>query len=752
MNRTLKCTAALLTACLLLASCKKKFDEYYERPDNLAPAIYQQLQDKGNFTKFLALIDKAGYKETLGAAGYWTLFAPSDSAFNADADFKAYLAAKGFSGPEAMDAATAQSIVQYLLVYNAFNLDRIDDYQANTGWVPNQAFKRRTAYYTGFYNDTTAAGQTITALASNRNNAGQATYYNTADNNNKYIPFFTKDYFALRGLTASDYNYFYPASVYTGFNVAAARVTQKDIAAENGVIHVIDRVITPLFNLDQYLRVRPEYSEFKKLLDTYMVTFIQNADATRKYQVLTGVAKDVYIKVFSNLLAFSPNNENYFKLQDNDGQGNGWTMFAPTNDVLKQYIAQITAEGYGDLSKMPAQVIADLINSHLWQFAVWPSKFTQTFNFLGEAPHLSATADVVDKKVLSNGFFYGTSKVNEPNLFSTVYGKAYLNPKYTMMTVLLNTELRTIITNPNFKYAVFMMPNEVLAAKSFSYDPAANTWSNGSNTNDSNRLNLLRILNSGVVETPNNDLNKLMNLSPGDSGTIVTFGGEYIKYRYNAAAPVTHAQIITAGTRDANVTVLIDSFKVAKNGVAFYLNNLLQFTYQPIGVHLETLGTPTTSEFNYYWNYLKNSTAWDANNKSIVGIAGGSFYTVFVPKNDAVKQAVVAGLLPGTVSGSTVTPNFNPTLAAEKKLVENFILYHVLDKRTVAADGRDNGAFPTLLKNAAGDPVYISLANTPGTLQISDFSGRKANLIPAQSSNLSNRTLIHLIDNYLKYN
>ncbi len=84
----------------------------------------------------------------------------------------------------------------------------------------------------------------------------------------------------------------------------------------------------------------------------------------------------------------------------------------------------------------------------MWQSTVWPSKFNNTYNFLGEAAKMNTATDIVDRKVLSNGFFYGTKKVNEPNVFATVYGKAYLNPRYTLMTRLLDMELKGIITNP----------------------------------------------------------------------------------------------------------------------------------------------------------------------------------------------------------------------------------------------------------------------------------------------------------------
>lgn len=736
----------LVVLSVLMVQCTKKtFDEYYAPPASLAPPLYQQLQTRGNFTTLLSLIDKSGYKQTLSAAGYWTLFAPSDSAFTNDAEFTAYLQSRGFANVTAVDSATAQSIVQYLLVFNAFEKQRLDDYQSNLGWVPDNAFKRRTAYYTGFYNDTSVNGLAYKAIASNRNNTGAInSYYNAADNNNKHIPFFTSDFLSLKGLTAADYSYFFPGTPFTGFNVANAGVTQKDIAAENGVMHIINKVVTPLMSLDQYLRIKPEYSLFRSLYERFMVLFLQNADATRRYQVLTGKTDNVYVKVYSNLLAFSMNNENSFKLQDNDAQKDGWTLFVPKNDSLQRYINRVLLESYPSVDFLPPAVIADLLNAHMWQTSVWPSKFNSTYNFLGEPAKMNAATNIIDKKVLSNGIFYGTDKVNEPNVFSTVYGRSYLNPNFSLMTRLLDFELKNVITNPSGKFTVLMIPDAVFAAKGYRYDVPNNQWiyvnpANGATSiNDSNRLNLLRMINTCVIETPNDELAQLGQT--GFSGIISTFGGECIKYN--------GTQIITAGTADRNVTLRIDSSKSSSNGRVYYINDLPYFTYTPIPTHLRILGTPPTSEFNLFWNYMRFSTAYDSLNLAINGTSGGSFYTIFVPNNTQMRAAITAGLLPGTAA----VPVFNPTLTADKLKVEKFLQYHIVDKRTIIPDGKDIGAFPSLLKNVNGDPLSLIIQYTGGVFEVKDQLNRIARLVPAQSNQLSNRTVFHLIDNYLRSN
>ena len=245
------------------------------------------------------------------------------------------------------------------------------------------------------------------------------------------------------------------------------------------------------------------------------------------------------------------------------------------------------------------------------------------------------------------------------------------------------------------------------------------------------------MLYSGVIETPNNELNGIG--TTGFKGIIGSYGGEYIKYDGN--------QVITAGTQERNVTVRIDSVRPALNGQVVYVNDLLYFPYQLIGSTLSNLGTPATSEFNYFWNYLKNSTLFNTATAEITGIAAGSFYTVFVPNKAAMVQAINDGMLPGTAG----VPNFTPTLTADKLKVENFINYHILDKRTVIANGNDIGAFPSLLKNAAGDPVTFSILYPGGIFELGDGYNRKARMVTTLNNNLSNRCVIHLIDNYLKY-
>lgn len=742
MNKFIHRLLLLLTLTVVFANCSKKaYNDYYARPASLEPPIYQQLAARGNFKSLLAVIDKAGYTKILSAAGYWTFFAPHDSAF------QVYFKEKNISGIEQLDSTACRKIVTYCLVYNAFKKERIGDYQSNIGWVPNSAFKRRTANYKGVYDGVDPSGRAIKIIGSNRNNNG-ATFYVDADNNNKYIPYFVDNFMAAKGLTAADYNYFYPSTPYTGFNVVDAVVTEKDIAAENGVIHVINKVLTALPGMDEYLAGNPDYSEFKKLFDRYLVQYALNPTVTQTYQNVNGGGAQIYTKIFNASLAFSPNNENFMKQQDNDGQANTYSMFVPTNAVLLNYVNTVLLEHFTSLDAIPINIIYDFVNAHLWQTAVWPSKFNTTYNFLGEEARFDALANVVDRKILSNGIFYGTNKVQEANVFSSVYGKAYLDPEYTMMTSLLNQELKFQISNIRQKYTLFLVSNTALNDAGYFADPTVDNNPNfqwryippggGTQLTGSSALvRLLRVLNLHVI--PGVDISSLSG-----SGVAMSYGGEFVRYNnYNAFA---------AGNVDAGIDVNSTATKSAKNGSVHYIDKILNFSDLTIGKHIEKIGTPVTSEFNFYWQYLKNSPIYTAATGNILSVASGTFYTFFVPDNNSIKAAVNAGLLPGTGVAPNKVPNFKPTSLADKDLVSKFIYYHILNKKTVATDGMDSGSFETLFKNNNGDATSIFVNNSvPGTMTLTDMNNRSAGIILINSNYLSNRCVIHLINNYLKY-
>ncbi|MBW4889956.1 fasciclin domain-containing protein [Mucilaginibacter sp. HMF5004] len=737
------------------AGCHKKaFDDYYASPANLGDPIFQQLQQRGNFQHLTKVITKAGYQNILSTTGWWTMFAPNDAAF------EKYYTATGLTDASITDSL-AKSIVKYSLVFNGYRQDQLSTYQVagTNASIAGEAYKRKTAFYDWVQPSTDGIHNKI--IATNRNNgykSGSNLYtYVEGDNNNKYIPYFTDLFLSTNGLSATDYNSFYPNTTYSGFNVAGAKVLNKDIVASNGFINEIDQVIVPLKSLDQYLGTNPDYSEFKKLLDS-LSAYNANAYITHNLFVATGSTDQVYIKSYDGRLAFSPNNENY---QDplasgyiaNASQSNGWSMVVPNNLAMNAYRKKLLGKLGGSFFKTAQpSVIIDFLNSVMWPSSLWPSQFKSGTNYQLEGTTM-ALADVVDKQMLSNGILYGVNKPQESNVFRTIYGIPYLDPK-TNMTYQANsylpTGIKAQITQPTIKNTLFIMSDSVMALNGWRYNEAsvstsATAWGFKSSSSSSYAHNLiyrdiaLRMFSTGVL--PGVDLTSLSG-----TGIIETINHEYIKYNNN--------RIQTSGTVDSGTDLkVLKTDATAINGTAYYVDGLLSFTNLNVGQHIQNLATLYPASYSSFYTFLSTSPFYNTTTKAIIGIGTSTDnnYTIFVPTNAAISNAIKAGLLPGNKTTGAL-PASAPTAALDIDLVRKFILYHIINGASVVPDGKKANTFITMLVNETGGATYVNITNQPGSMVVTDHKGVNANVVVSTSNNLSNRTVIHTIDNYLNYN
>lgn len=727
---------------LVISSCRKQaFDDYYGRPDWLESAIYSRLEEEGRFSLILKLIDKSGYANTLNQAGYWTFFAPNDEAVNA------FLREQGIGSIDNVSEELANKIVRYALVYNAFKTDHISDYQSTLGWIPGMGFRRRTAYYDGFQKQTVKINGVETELivaASNRNNrtvSFGAPYYVDADNNNKYLTYFHSVYASMNNLVSSDYNFFYPNSTWEDFNLQGGRIVKADIIAENGVIHEIDKVILPQLSLDQYLAENDDYSFFRdSILNRFFVTYQPNELASRTYEYRTGQSAQVYIKAYDPLLIFSPNNENYLKMEDNDGQMDAYTMFIPKNEVLIPWVRTVLLEHYRTLGNVPKAVLADFVNSLMWENAVWPSQFSSKTNAHDEDARFELT-DVVDKQMLSNGFFYGTSKLQESDLFSTVYRHVILDPRYSLMLNLLNAEYKNIVTNPDKQFTFFLFPDLLLQQLGYLYNERINEWTwrdrNG-NTNGHNIAfpRLQRILYTHIVETPNGELDNIGGTSGYIQAGDKTIPGEYIKW--------DQGRLYAGGNEFYGQPVqIVGSAKFGNNGRVYYVDNLLEFSPETSGATVQRVAqlNPDVSRFR---DYLFASPLYRPADLTIDGVSSGGAYTILMPNNSAIQAAIDADLLPSNPATADV---------AERQAIDNFLKYHILTNVNIAPDGNQeilSGI--TLLKDINDESLIVGVQNARNNLRIVDQGGRS---IPVENNvnlYIGNRIVLHELNGYLNYN
>ncbi len=718
----------VLFGCLFSA-CRKEIDEYYARPESLEPTIFDNLTAKGEFSSYLALVEKAGYKSILSRAGYFTVFAPTDDAF------PSFLEEQSLSSIDEIDSLSARKIVAYSMIYNLFTREQIDDYQSTSeqGWLLDEAFKRGTANYKWVY-DEMVDGEMKKII--DQNGVGQYAesppVFDAENNNNKNIPYFTDDYMAGENISAYDYNYFFPESEYSGFNVVDASVTEADILCENGIVHATDKVIMPLSNIEELLASDEEYSDFKELIDDYIIEYeLAPKSFLDRYEQVNGTRENIYVKRYP-LLNFGLNVENFMRYgggETYDTQIDGWTLFAPNNAAVKDFMNTVFLKHYGSIDKMPQSLIAEFINAHLFRTTVWPSKFDVSANEFGEPARFDPETNIKVKKFGSNGLFYGTDKVQETDAFFTALGPIILDPDYAlMMEALRGSNLDFILKNTGIEVTVFMINNAGFEDMGISYNAANSSWDVENPDLESNaNLAVSRLINLHVVIGEYDDLS-------GD-GLIETYGGEYIRYSYGFPYAV--------GNTENSETVIVSQKTQVSNGWTYVLNTPFTQSTSNIGRHIE--GKPN---FKRFLDYLKHSAAsmsgyiYDTEKQAITNISSSEFNTLFIPTNAAMDSAAAHGVIPelGVAYFSLVEQN---------KLLE-FVMYHVVPNVIATNNGKASGDWSTLYSGEDGK-VNVTLFNTKDNFTVIDNQGRTSNVILPSSNVLSNRAVIHQIDNYLKF-
>ena len=752
----LRTVMILAFTAFITSSCE---NDYFQRPDWLQKPIYAYLEERGNFTHFLACIDKTGFERSLKHSGFYTVFAPTDSAF------AIFMQQHGINSIDEISSQMAHAIVSYAMVPVGSLKSEIDDHQIQVrpeeaGRNHDIAFKRATFNYKGVYQHTDHLGITRYVFDANAvQGVGGGSGINIADFNKKSIPFFTTPFLNRNNLTAFDYNFFFPQSEFSGFNVAGARVIESDIVTENGVIHVVDKVTLPLPNLDELLRQTSEVSDFLSLLDRFMVEYIPApTELEIRQEQATGIFRDIYVKTFGNA-HFAPNSENFLRFSGgdrNDAQINGWTLFAPTNEALEQYFTNVfLARGYTSLEQMPAFVINEFINAHFFRSTVWPSNFSSVQNFFGEPARFDVATNVVNRAMGSNGLFYVVNRVQETNSFSTVLGEILLNPAYTTMyQALVATENNFILRNPILDLDVFLISNQHFNSIGLNFNMGLNQWEH---TNPDwgvmpAFIILDRLVNMHIL------FDQDLNLAPGAFGLIETNAGEYIRYLATAAG----TRVWGPGQTLATASRLLANpsgglVKESTNGGTMLLDRPLMFSTRNIGHFLEG-----NAAFRPFLNYLLKSASspveggegelsrlvYSPETQQIAGIGSAVNQTYLIPNATAIANAVRDGLLPPITAA--------PFTNVEQEQVLRFMRYHILNDEFIRSNATYNykPAFTHYRDDAGSTVVYVT-TGTGNTLEFTDRRGRTAVATATATSGtvnvIGNRAVIHLINNYLDY-
>ncbi len=725
----------LLFLMLMVACDDLNEDPHYTDDGGLEDPIYSVLNEKGDYSLYLQCVDKAGYKNVLNSSGYYTVFAPSDSAF------ESWLSENGYSSVDDISDDEAKKIIQYSIVFNSFSEATIDDAFVSDGETDeNEAFRRKTLFYKGVFIDTVDVDDlgVIKVVDINyvvdEDNIGTTPELDEDDNNYKWIPVFTSNYLSENSVSESDYLNFFPNSTFTGFNVAGAGVNESDILCENGYVHIVNKVIEPLRNLLDIIESKENYSTFANILEKYLVSYdIAPDDFIDNYNDYNNTTGNVYCKSYPNL-TFGPNTETIESSSSyGDDQITTLTAFVPDNDAVQTFFDEKFLKWYDSLDDMSSDLIADFINSHLFTAGVWPSKFESW-----ETKFTSA--DIEESEMASNGLFYGTNRVQESDYFFTVWGEINLNPDYSLFKQACEDNNFNYTLMSSTKWTVFMVDNDAMQEYGFTYDNDRSEWSfEGSTSNASSYL--ARWLGMHII------LGTVDEFSEGDM--IQTYGsdgeGEYIKYE--------NGLLYAAGNyEDENVGAEpVELDEEPNNGVTykFYTQSLEYAQQDPITLLLQN------SDYSEYCKFLMANESLftaddeDENAGTIEDLSGGAPNTMFVLTNDAIYDAQDNGVLPYSATTTDVT---------KQAMIKAFFKYHIIPNYYFPLvsdpDRLSTDTYTTAYKDEDGTTELTINSESDGTRYITDRSGNNVYFSDDDSkvNVLSNRLIIHELKSYLNYN
>ncbi|MEN8155843.1 MAG: hypothetical protein ABFS10_02750 [Bacteroidota bacterium] len=707
--------AAYIFLLLLLNSgCEEKHMERYEDPPWLGGSILETLESDtlGTYDIYYTLLEKAGYVEPL-EKGLFTVFVANDEAF------EKYFAGHNIASVDEISARTARNFIELNLL--------------------NSPRARHQLVYDYLWGAWQKEGSELGALPfriptrSSSNIATETVRYFpdfkgselSLDVEPKWVPLFSTEFFRdyAGDQQGSDYTYFFPETEWSGLQWYNANIIRKEVRTSNGFIYYLDRPVAYIPSIEEYLRENQDhYGVFYDIMQRFATYEFSSYDAEGDYEMLY---KKSYYGIDDLARETGPTNHEIYSRRDI------WSIFVPTNDAMQQYLDENLLDRFGSVDSVPEVTLIYLLKSHMFSNFLLPSKMQHTiYDAFGDEVLIDLQNGVVDKVVLSNGAFFGTNFVKEPNAFKTVTAPLFFDKKYTtFLNALSYSGLIPSLTKPEVRTDLLVADDEVLEANGIKYDPIRQEVQKRESNGDWVAMSLEEV--RGFVEG-HMILQEDVDLSGEGFQQMVS--GNYIHYS-NASIQAggnveTGDSAIITGETDSGINgILYDIDNVIKepeNDMATYIYNdpeLLElFNLMDISGMVKWSQDPLTMELV----------------PSLPFLNGFENLTAFLPDNKTIRIAQDEGVIPFTQSG-----------------LHDFIKYHFLIGKTVFDDGVANGDIATArVEKVVNDtPIYtqVTIENAPGNLQVTDHSGQVVSVDHEKANILVEKGSCHKISQVLLY-
>jgi uncharacterized surface protein with fasciclin (FAS1) repeats len=696
---------------LVFYGCRKDVEEKYARPDWLAGKLYTQILEQPELSTFAELLKISGYDTIIDVSGSYTVFAPSNEAFNL------YFQNSQYKSVAQMPKSEVMELVKFHLVQNPWTkkqLQQLDIY----GWIDTldlrnnlpRGYKRETllleknpkfgVVYSTYLKQNSKLKRTnlIDSTATSWNRKVFA-------DSRKFSPIFFKDYFDIYDLTPSDYEFYYGRPFTVGdIFYSNGKIVSNEIFAENGFVYTIDRVAQPLRNGQEILSDKSQanqYISYLNLVNQFAEMEYNEQETNRQPGADQGLKVDSLFNLRYPQLVFDIHSERtkpprgVFGLPSNVTIRYHHGIIAPTNEALNQLINQYIAgpNNWGSLQGSPENIKRIIANSGLSINPIYLTDVRKGFQN-GENDIIEVDeSSIVQKEYGSNCTFIGVNKPVVPRAFSSVTGPVYTRKGFSRsMFAIEASGLLSALKRKGANY-------------SFYVESDANCSLDSSFIQDGNRFYAIMLAPSvRQVSFTTEDLRLLFLNHVGTEVPkgiarkefIRNLAGNYIIVN-NVTKEVKGSALTTYGYRGNRIVNVIPRqiSTNADNGVTYEIDNWFDFSANSIFNQI-------SANFVKFHALMKKAGLSDDKLSRYTFISDNQTYTALIP-SDSVLNTI-------------------NTDAMSTAQLRNFVLTHFIQGDMIFTDGkRPSGYYETARIDESStqfSTVYSQIRLVPGVDKI----------------------------------
>lgn len=512
-RRVVLTTCGLLVGASVLQSCKD--DVLTGQPEWLGNSIYERLQEEGNYTTVMRLVDDLGQAEVLKHTGSKTLFAADDQAYQQWFQTNSW----GVRSYEKLSEAQKKLLLNNSMINNAYLIELMSNGKAQGDAATpefGRTMRRETAVsiYDSVYVMPPSKMPDTKAWSYYKQTGKSIPIF--MDATTAPMIHFLPAYMQYNKITAEDLAILtnHQATSINEAWVNGKKVTEADITCKNGYIQKVEGVIESSPNMAEIVRQHANMSMWSHLLDRFSAPYY-NAAGTREYNRIYNNEDSVFtLRYYSKrslggetnerdpkgnpvsaTLSFDPGWNQYIDANsNNDLHFDAGAIIVPTNEALEAWWnneGRDLQDEYKVWDSIPDATISKLLNVNMlstFSESV-PSKFESVLNDAKET--LGITKEDVDSCFMGcNGVVYLTNKVFTPAEYSSVAYPALAHAS-TMNTIYWAIDQRNFLPyllSMDSKYALMIPTNGAML--SF-IDPA--TYGNSNTLKDQSGADSLTV-------------------------------------------------------------------------------------------------------------------------------------------------------------------------------------------------------------------------------------------------------------------